>query len=131
VELGKLGLFRRKKALAPSLQHGADESPVGDIARADLPVDHHAACCGKIDHRRNPGRTRSRGLIESPIGKAQRADSRGSCGKAAEKARRERLPVSGASCIAMAALSTRSSPSEMATWRSGYATVCKTVYPGS
>ena len=54
IEIGQRRVALRHEALARHVQHGRDDALIGDVAGADLAVDHHAARGGKIEHRRIP-----------------------------------------------------------------------------
>ena len=50
VEIGHLGLVARHEAFAGQFQHGSKEARIGHVGGANLPIDHHPARGGKIEH---------------------------------------------------------------------------------
>src|SRR5262249_49224645 len=140
IEVGELRVHLRHEALARDLQHRGDDPQIGDIAGADLAVDHHAAGRGKIHHRRNPGidgwRLAAALSISRSAAFASPQTGRSGFTRVIDvppaAAAPLRLPTPNRCCIA--GRPGAWSPRRYlvgATWRSGYATVCKTVHPGS
>src|SRR5262249_47910201 len=101
-------------------QHRLDQAQISDVAGANLAVNHHAAGSNEVDHgggfQRGSVRPGAAFSSACPGGSLPRTRP---CG------------VGGTSCWRAQPMSCIGWALTTATWRSGYATVCKTVYPGS
>src|SRR5262249_42676488 len=97
-----------------------DQAQISDVAGANLAVNHHAAGSNEVDHgggfQRGSVRPGAAFSSACPGGSLPRTPPFGG---------------GGTSCWRAPPTAWSSGGLTTATWRSGYATVCKTVYPGS